>query len=253
MFRPRVIPTLLLNNEGLVKTIKFKKPTYIGDPINAVRIFNESYADELIFLDISASIENRIPSLELISELSDECFMPFSVGGGIRNINDVEKIIQAGAEKVVINSFAIENPNFINEASKLIGSQSVVASIDVKKNFFNKYQVYTYSGTKKNKFNLIEYVKMLEDQGAGEIYINSIDRDGMMNGYDIDLIKSITKILKIPVICSGGARNIDDFKNAIKIGGASAVSAGSMFVFQKKRDAVLINFPTRQQLSKLSY
>ena len=253
MFRPRVIPTLLLKDGGLVKTINFKDPTYIGDPINAVRIFNESYADELIFLDITAMKEKRIPSLNLISKLSDECFMPFSVGGGIRKLDDIIKIIQAGAEKVIINSFAVENPDFISQAANIIGSQSVIVSMDVRRKLFKGYEVVTHSGIRKTGIHPIDHAKIVEEKGAGELFLNSIDRDGMMNGYDIELIKEITRALSIPVICSGGAGKFEDFEEAIRVGGAMAVSAGSMFVFQKIRNSVLINFPTKDQLKTLFY
>jgi len=238
---------------GLVKTIKFKKPVYIGDTINAVKIFNESLADELIVLDIDASRENRPLPIDLISDLSNECFMPFSFGGGIKTLEDIEKIIYAGAEKIIINSSSVINPTLIKNASNLIGRQSVIVSIDVKKTLFNRNEVIIKSGTKKTGLNPVDHARNMELMGAGEIFINSIDRDGTQLGYDFKLIKEITKAVSIPVICCGGARSIFDFKDAIFNYGASAVSAGSFFVFQNNRNSVLIQYPTKNQLKTLFY
>lgn len=253
MFRPRVIPCLLLMNNELVKTIKFKDPIYVGDIINAVRIFNESQADELIFLDITATKEKKIPSLELISKLSDECFMPFSVGGGIRNLEDVKNIIQSGAEKVILNTYAIENHDFITDVANSIGSQSVVISIDTKKKMFGGYEVYSHSGLKKTGLNPIDFAMLAEQKGAGEIFINSIDKDGTMQGYDIDLVQKISDSVSIPVIACGGAGKFEDLVTLHDKGGASALSAGSMFVFHGKHRAVLVNYPAQNQLKKLIY
>jgi imidazole glycerol-phosphate synthase subunit HisF len=253
MFRPRVIPCLLLQNNELVKTIKFKKPTYVGDSINAVRIFNESHADELIFLDISATQENRIPSLELISKLSDECFMPFSVGGGIRKLKDVKRIIQSGAEKIILNTYAIENPDFINEVANSVGSQSVVVSIDVKKKLWGGYEVLTHSGRKKTGLNPVDFAQLATQKGAGEIFVNSIDRDGTMIGYDTELVKNISEAVTIPVIACGGSGSFSDLEELNIKSEVSALSAGSMFVFHGKHRAVLVNYPTQKQLMKLIY
>lgn len=251
MLKTRVIPCLLLKNQGLVKTIQFTDPHYVGDPINAVRIFNEKEVDELIFLDITATRENRKPNFKLISEIASECFMPFSYGGGIRDLHDVKEIFNLGVEKVVINSHAIENPDFINKISELFGSQSVVVSIDVKKTLLGKYEVSTLNGKKNTKHEPVTFAKHMEIMGAGEIFLNSIERDGTMQGYDIKLIKEVSTSLSIPVIACGGAGRLEDFADAIKKGGASAVAAGSMFVFYGKHRAVLINYPTIQSLEKL--
>ncbi|NUM50614.1 MAG: imidazole glycerol phosphate synthase subunit HisF [Flavobacteriales bacterium] len=251
MFRPRIIPVLLLKNKGLVKTINFKSPTYIGDPINAVKIFNDMRSDELVFLDITASVENRLPLPEIISNISDEAYMPFAVGGGIKSINDVKAMIGAGAEKVVINSAAVTNPELISQVAELFGRQSIIVSIDVKKNLFGKQKVYTHSGTKQTALNPIEHAIEMEKRGAGEILINSIDKEGCMTGYDIDLIKKITSVVKIPVIAVGGAGNLEHIKQAVTEGGASAAAAGSLFVYHGPLKGVLINYPEQKVLQNL--
>lgn len=250
MFRPRVIPTLLLKDKGLVKTVKFSKPTYIGDPINAVKIFNEMEADELVFLDVSATNENRTPSFDLIKQIGDEAFMPFAVGGGIKNIADIKKIISAGAEKIVINSAAFYNKNLIDEAASVIGSQSIIVSIDVKKNFFGKYEVYVNGGKKNTSISPEKYAEEFAKKGAGEILLNSIDKDGTMSGYDLTLIKSVSSAVDIPVVACGGAGKKEDFTAAINFG-ASAVAAGSMFVYYGSRKGVLINYPEKEELNKI--
>ena len=251
MFRPRVIPCLLLKDQGLVKTVKFKNPRYVGDPMNAIRIFNKKKADELIFLDIMATKENRIPNIELIKNIGEECMMPFSVGGGIKSMKDIESIFKAGAEKVVINSSAVMNPKILKDASSHFGRQSIIFSIDVKKNIFGNYIIYTNSGKKSTGLNPFEFVKIAEENGAGEIFLNSIDRDGTYKGYDIELIKGISNRLEIPVIASGGASKIDDLKRAWIEGNAFAAAAGSMFVFHGRKRAVLINYPLRSELLNL--
>lgn len=252
MYRSRVIPCLLLKDRGLVKTIRFKNPTYIGDPINAVRIFNEKEVDELMFLDITATKENRIPNYKLIRDIASECFMPFAYGGGIRDLDTIKKILQLGAEKVIINSYAVENPNFIKEASEIFGNQSIVISIDVKKTLFSSYEIYTYSGSKNTLINPFEFAGLMEMMGAGELFLNSIDRDGTMKGYDIDLIKKITSKISIPLVASGGAGELQHIKEVLRDGKASAASAGSMFVFYGSRRAVLINYPSSEELKKLN-
>jgi cyclase len=251
VFRPRVIPTLLLKGKGLVKTIKFKNPKYIGDPINAVRIFNDLEADELIFLDITATKEKRTISPNLIKDIGDEAFMPFSVGGGIRTVDQARNSIAAGAEKVVLNTMAHEKPEIVAEVAEAIGNQSVVVSVDVSKDLFGKYRVYTSSGKKRAKTTLEEHITRVVSLGAGEIFINSINNDGEMLGYDIDLIKKISDLVGIPVIACGGAGNTKDLYLAFKEGHASAVSAGSMFVFHGPRRAVLINYPDKKELENL--
>jgi len=251
MLLTRVMPCLLLRNWGLVKTIKFDSPKYVGDPINTVRIYNEKEVDELIFLDITATKNNKQPPFQIISEIASECFMPFTYGGGIKNIEDAKTIYNIGVEKIAVNSYALENPEFISELANTFGNQSVVVSIDAKKGFFGKYKVCTQGGTKASKFNPVEFAIMMEKMGAGEILLTSIDNDGVMEGYDIELIQSVSNAVNIPVIACGGAGCVEDFKDAVKNGGASAVAAGSMVVYQGKNRAVLINFPDRKELEKL--
>jgi len=251
MFRPRVIVILLLKGLGLVKSIKFKNYRYIGDPINAVKIFNDLKADELVFLDILASREGRSISLDFVRNVGDEANMPFAVGGGVRTIQDIKKIINFGAEKVIINSYAVENPDFITEASDLFGNSTIVVSIDVKKTYFGKKQVYTLGGNKSSRLDPVVFAKLMEEKGAGEIIINSIDKDGLMTGYDLDLIKDVSMAVRIPVIAAGGAGSIEDFKKAVNNSYASAVSAGSMFVYHGPRKAVLINYPDNSDLKNI--
>lgn len=250
MLSARIIPCLLLKGTGLVKTTQFKKPVYVGDSTNAVRIFNKKEVDELIFLDITATKENRQPPINLISQISDECFMPLAVGGGIRTVQDAKALVNAGAEKVIINSYAVENPKFIQEAAQLMGNQSVVISIDAKKKRNGEYEVMTHAGTKPTGLNPVSWAKKAEQMGAGEIMINSIDQDGTMMGYDLKLIKMVSKAVGIPVIACGGAGKMEDFLKAIDQG-ASAVAAGSYFVFFGARKAVLINFPNETEIKKI--
>ncbi|SMD44068.1 cyclase [Aquiflexum balticum DSM 16537] len=250
MFRPRVIPVLLFKGLGLFKTKKFKNPNYLGDPINTVKLFNDLQADELMILDISASNENRTISLDFVKEIGDEAFMPFSVGGGIKNVKEAVKLIQSGSEKVIISEAFVKNPALIGQISKELGSQSVTVCLDVKKTFFMRYEVRYRNGRIKGKKTLLEYVKLAEDYGAGEIMINCIDKDGTMTGYDFEIIKEINKSVNIPSIICGGAGNIMDLKLAY-IHGAQAIAAGSMFVYHGPRKAVLINYPSREELFKL--
>ena len=249
MLKSRVIPCLLLKNEGLVKTIKFKNPKYVGDPLNAVKIFNDKEVDELVFLDITATIENRRPPVKLISQIATECFMPFCYGGGVRTVEDIAELFKLGVEKVAINSQAVENPDLIKRAADLFGSQSIVVSIDVKKNLFGKYRVFTHSGRKDSKLDPVEFAVRMQETGAGELFLNSIDRDGTRQGYDLTLTSKICEAVNIPVIACGGAGNIDHFAEAVKAG-ASAVSAGSMFVFQGEYRAVLITYPSIKELER---
>ena len=250
MFRPRVIPILLLKGLGLVKSIKFKDYKYIGDPINAVKIFNDLKADELVFLDIMASKEKRTISLDFVHKVGDEANMPFAVGGGIRTLQEIKEIINAGAEKVIINSYAVENPDFIRKASDIFGSSTIVVSIDVKRKILGNKQVYSYAGSKSTGINPISFAREMENEGAGEIIINSIDKDGTMSGYDIELIKSVSSAVTIPVVATGGAGSVNDFKAAIDAN-ASAVAAGSIFVYHGPRNAVLINYPSREEIEKV--
>lgn len=248
MHRARVIPCLLLKDRGLVKTVKFKEPKYIGDPINTVKIFNDKEVDELVLLDITATAKKTKPNMSIIHEIASECFMPLAYGGGINCVDDIKQIFGLGVEKVIINSHAIENPSFIKEAANRFGSQSIVVSVDVKKNLFGRYEIYTHGGRKKIKQTPTEFACKMQELGAGELLLNSVDMDGTMKGYDIELIKSVSRNLEIPLIACGGAGRIEDFKEAIKEGGASAVSAGSFFVFQGPNKAVLISYPSTKDL-----
>lgn len=248
--RPRVIPVLLLRGDGLVKGTRFKDYTYLGDPINAVHIFDEKEVDELIFLDITATRENRVPGLDYIAGIADECYMPFAVGGGIRNVEQIRALLQAGAEKISLNTAAMENPGLITQAANLFGSQSVLVSIDVRKGRGGFYHVYTHSGTKKTNFDPVQWAIRAAELGAGEILLTSIDHDGTMNGYDLNLVQQVSQTVPIPVIACGGAGSVEHFAEAIRHG-ASAVAAGSMFVFHGKRRAVLISYPTEVELQKV--
>ncbi len=247
----RIIPCLLLRDGGLVKTRKFKDSTYIGDPINAVKIFNEKEVDELIFLDIDATKEGKEPPYDLIYDIATECFMPFCYGGGVKNVDQVRKLISSGAEKIAINSAAFYNPQFIKDAVAVFGSSTIVVSIDYKKNIFGKSYVYVNGGKKSTKKEPLEYAKEMEALGAGELLINSIERDGIMGGYDVNLIRKISDAVSIPVIASGGAGCINDFKKAFQEGKASAVTAGSFFVFQGKKKGVLISYPGAEEIKEI--
>lgn len=251
VFRKRIIPVLLLLNRGLYKTVHFKDPKYVGDPINAVKIFNDKEVDELIFLDILATRERREPDYELIHQIATECFMPVCYGGGIRTLEQIRRIISLGVEKVAINSRAIEQISFIGEASREFASSTIVVSIDVKKDLFGTYRVHGVSGSKKTDLKLESYVSLIEDHGAGEVLLTSIDRDGTMSGYDLVLIEAISKRVSLPVIACGGASNVEDLRLALDHG-ASSAAAGSLFVFRGKHRAVLINYPPPPVVEALS-
>lgn len=249
MLMPRIIPCLLLRNKGLVKTIKFKDPKYVGDPINVIRIFNEKEVDELIFLDIEATTKSRLPPFAVIEEIASECFMPVCYGGGVNNIEDMRKIFNLGIEKISIGSYTIENPCFVKEAANIFGSQSIVVCIDVKKNIFGKYEVVINNGKKKTGLDPLSHALKMVEMGAGELLINSVDRDGTMAGYDFQLIKNIANNVNIPVIACGGAGNLNDIGDVINKAHASSGAAGSLFVFYGKHRAVLINFPTQEEIN----
>ena len=250
MLRTRVIPVLLLKDSGLVKTIKFKNPKYVGDPINAVKIFNEKEVDELVFLDINASKNNEEPNFEIVKNIASEAFMPLGYGGGITNLSQIEKLFRIGIEKVIINTAVIDYPELITEASKTFGSQSVVVSLDIKKNFFGNYELYSHSNDKSIKLRYLELIQKVEDLGAGEIIINSVDRDGTKSGYDLELLKKATDKVNVPVVACGGAANLEQMKMAVNYAGVSAVAAGSMFVFYGKHRAVLITYPDYNTLKE---
>ena len=244
MIRARVIPCLLLRGHGLVKTRKFKDPVYVGDPVNAVRIFSEKEVDELVVLDIDASREGREPDYELVAEIAGECFMPVAYGGGIQTLAQARKLIRCGIEKVVINSASIEQTGFIREIADVFGSQAVVGSIDARKTLLYGHRVFVKSGSVDTKLKPEDHAATLEQAGVGEILLTSIDRDGQMQGYDIELIKKVSAKVNVPVVACGGAGTLDHMRRAMSESGASAVSAGSMFVFYGKHRAVLINYPT---------
>ena len=248
MFRPRVIPVLLLRNGGLVKTEGFGKQRYIGDPINAVRIFNDLRADELVFLDILATREDRVISLDFVRDVGEEANMPFAVGGGIRSLQDIRNILSAGAEKVVINSYAAKNPDFIAEAADAFGSSTITVCIDVKKKRLGAPQTWTAGGTRATGYGPEEFAKLAEDKGAGEVIVQSISRDGTMEGYDLELIGRVSQAVTIPVVALGGAGGLDDLEQAYHETHASALAAGSMFVFHGPKRGVLISYPDRADM-----
>nr|WP_293303669.1 AglZ/HisF2 family acetamidino modification protein [Allomuricauda sp.] len=247
----RIIPCLLLRDDGLVKTVKFNKSTYIGDPINAVKIFNEKEVDELVFLDIDASRKKKEPPYQVIRDIATECFMPFCYGGGIKTIDQIRKIIASGAEKVAINTTAYYKPELIREAAEIFGSSTIVVSIDYKKNLFGKENVFVEGGKKNTKKDPVSYAVAMEELGAGELFVNSIERDGMMTGYDLGMVERITESVSIPVIACGGASKLDDFKSVLTTAGASAAAAGSFFVFQSKKKGVLISYPNPVEVKEI--
>jgi len=242
MLRPRIIPCLLIKDGGLVKTVRFDNPKYLGDPINAVKIFNEKQVDELIILDIDATVKNQEPDMEMISNLASECRMPICYGGGIKNVKQIRQIIALGVEKISISSAAIQNPNIVLEASKYVGNQSIVLTLDVKK-MNDEYQVFTHTGSKLTGLNLIEIIREYQNLGVGEIVINSISHDGIMNGYDFVLIDYIKDRVNVPLTILGGAGSHDDIGMLISKYGLIGASAGSLFVFKGVYKAVLINYP----------
>jgi cyclase len=241
MLRTRVIPCLLLKGQGLVKTIKYKDPKYIGDPINAIKIFNDKEVDELMLLDITASIEKRGPSFNTIKNVASECFMPLAYGGGIRHLEDIRRILAMGVEKVVLNTAAISQPELVAEAAREFGSQAIVVSMDVKKKFWGGYEVMTERATKKTGNDPIIFAQHMAAIGAGELLLSAVDRDGTQEGFDLDLIKSVSNSVGIPMIAVGGAGSYKDLAVA-KLSGAGALAAGSMFVFKGAHRAVLISY-----------
>lgn len=250
MLKTRVIPCLLLRGAGLVKTTRFKDPKYVGDPINAIRIFNDKEVDELVLLDITASREGRGPAFATIEEVASECFMPLAYGGGIGSVDDVRRILRLGVEKVVFNHAAWRAPEVLRDASREFGSQAIVASIDVKRKLLGRYEVFADGGTRATGADPIEYAKRMEDAGAGEIFLAAIDRDGTMSGYDLDLVAKVSAAVAVPVIACGGAGRTDDFAKAVA-SGAGAVAAGAMFVFHGPHRAVLITYPTPAELQAI--
>lgn len=251
MLQKRVIPCLLLHKGGLYKTKKFKNPTYIGDPINAIKIFNEKEVDELLFIDIDATRNNKEPNYKMIEDIASECFMPLCYGGGIKNVAQMKKIYTLGVEKISLSSSAVLNPELIKEASGLFGNQSVLVTVDIKKDFWGKKKVFINNGTKNTKLDPIEFILQVEKLGAGEIVINSIDNDGIMNGYDLELLKEIKSKIKIPIIALGGAGNLSHIKAAFEIARVDAVACGSMFVYKGNLKGILISYPPYQNIKEL--
>jgi imidazole glycerol-phosphate synthase subunit HisF len=251
MLRTRVIPCLLLKDESLVKTIKFKEYNYIGDPVNTVRIFNELEVDEIMFLDIFASRENRGINFKILSDIASECFMPLSYGGNIKNLNDAKKVFEIGFEKVVINSNAFNNIKIVEDIAKYFGNQSIVGSIDVKRSFWGSERVYSHHGKQKQNVGILEWAKQLENAGVGELLITSVEREGSWGGYDIELIKSITELVQVPVIANSGCGKVEHIAEVVKKTNVSACAVGSMVVYQKKGMGVLVNFPDKNKLEEV--
>jgi cyclase len=251
MLKPRVIPVLLLHDNGLVKTKKFSNPVYVGDPVNAVKIFNLKEVDELVFLDINASKNNTEPDYELITDIAAEAFMPFGYGGGVKNIDQIRRLLRVGVEKIIINT-ALENEDFVKESVKIFGSSTIVASIDVIKTGTNNYYLYSHLHKKSHtKIDIFEYIRKIELLGVGEIFINNVERDGMFSGYDISFLNKVSELVGVPVIGCGGARDLQDIKELIKHTGCTAAAAGSLFVFYGKHKAVLITYPEEKELINL--
>lgn len=250
MPRKRVIPVLLYQKNGLYKSTRFENPVYVGDPMNAVKIFNEKFTDELIFIDTEASKLKKEPDYELIQRITGECFMPLSYGGGITNCQQIEKIIRSGNEKIILGSSALFNPEFVREATRNFGTSTVVVCMDIKKNWLGAYMMYSHTKSKITDIKAIDFIRLIEDMGAGEIMINDVVKDGTLSGYDEILIQQMSSRVKIPVIACGGASSTDDFKKAFSRG-ASAVAAGSLFIFRGKHKAVLINYPEPEEIDAL--
>lgn len=252
MLRPRIIPCLLIKNNGLVKTIRFGDFKYVGDPINAVRIFNEKEVDELIVLDIDATVQRREPNYALIARLAAECRMPLCYGGGIKTVEQTQQIIGLGVEKVAISAAAVQTPELISEAAVRVGSQSIVFVMDVKKSgLLRRYEIFTHNGTRATGLDPTNFARQVAKLGAGEIVINSIDRDGEMKGYDLDLIERVRSETSLPITALGGASSLDDVRSLIRRFGIIGAAAGSLFVFKGKYRAVLINYPSRSEKDAL--
>lgn len=251
MLYPRIIPCLLVKDKGLVKTVKFKDPKYVGDPINAVKIFNEKECDELMVIDIDATAHNREPDYKMIENIAAECRMPLCYGGGVKTAEQAQKIFNLGVEKIALSSAAIDNIDLVTEIAGQVGAQSIVVVLDVKKKLFGGYAIYTENGTRQSKIDLISYVQALQSAGIGELVINSIDQDGCMGGFDLNLIDTIKPLTHVPLTVLGGAGSIEDISKLIKQHGIIGISAGSLFVFKGKYRAVLINYPSPKEKKKM--
>ena len=250
MKRVRIIPIITVQQWGVVKSVKFKKHRYIGDPINTVKIFNDKEVDELAVVDIDCSRKNTPIQFNKISEVVSEAFMPVAYGGGIKTVDDIKRIIGVGVEKVIINTQAAQSPNLIKEGAKVFGSQSMVVSIDLKKNWLGKSKVYIKAGDKPLDLSPVEYAKKMEEAGAGELLVTSIDREGSFSGYDLEGVREIAEAVQIPVVINGGAAGLSDFYKGIVEGKASAVAASSRFVYAGRTNGVLINFPSQEKLKE---
>jgi len=245
MLRPRLIPCLLVRQKGLVKTLRFTDEKYVGDPINAVRIFNEKEVDELMVLDIDATARQSEPDYVMITNLAAECRMPLCYGGGVKTVQQIVKIIGMGVEKVAISSVAVSNPRVVSEMASYVGSQSIVAVLDLKKNRSGIFEIWTHNGTRNTGRELVEFARELEGLGIGELVLNSIDRDGTMLGYDREILRRIRDIVRVPVTVLGGAASLDDIGELVREFGIVGAAAGSLFVFKGAFKAVLINYPSR--------
>ena len=252
MLRTRIIPLLLLRDKSLVKTVRFGEFTYVGDPCNTVRIFNELEVDELSFVDITATLEGRRPHLALLADIANECFMPLSYGGGIRSFEDAQAVFRVGFEKVIVNSHAFEEPGLVSRIADHFGSQAVIVAIDVKRDSRGRPTVRTRSGTRDTGLDPVEWAREAERRGAGEILLTSIEREGTWQGFEVDLVRSVADAVQIPVIAHGGAGTVGHIKAVVEHGHASAVALGSMIVFQKKGMGVLVNFPEQEALETLT-
>jgi len=251
MLRPRIIPCLLVSDNGLVKTVKFKDPKYVGDPINAVKIFNEKEVDELLVVDIDATVQNREPNYRLIGQFAVECRMPLCYGGGIKTVDQARRIIGLGVEKVSLSAAALADPKLITAIADEVGRQSVVVVLDVKKKLLGGYEVFTHNGTKSTKRSAVDVAREAEQRGAGEIVINNIDHDGVMKGYDLQLCKELRSAVSVPMSFLGGAGTLEHVRDLLKVCGVVGAAAGSMFVFKGAYRAVLINYPPRAQRDEL--
>jgi cyclase len=249
MLKARIIPTLLIQNKGLVKTSQFKNPVYLGDPINAIKIFNEKEVDELVIFDIEASKNRKGIDWSMLNRLNREAFMPLGYGGGIKTIDDIKRIINLGYEKVILNSAILSNPRLLKDACEIVGSQSLVACVDIREASDGSYKVYDHLVRKSTDTDPLDYIRMLESMGAGEIIVHSVDREGTYRGYDIGILKEIASQIKIPIIALGGASSLQDLRDVLKTE-ISAAAAGSIFVFFGRLRAVLINYPTREEIER---
>jgi cyclase len=247
MVQPRAIPALLLKGDGLVKTRRFAEPQYVGDPINAVKLFNDLEADELLFLDITATADRREPAYHRIADIAAEAFMPIAYGGGVSSLHQARRLFQLGIEKVAVTTAADEDPTLISELAAEFGSQAVVGGIDVKRDWLGRLRVCTRSGTHRTRREVVSYARELQERGAGELLLNSIDRDGTYEGYDLELIHSVSAAVTVPVVACGGAGSLAHLGDAVRAG-ASAAAAGSLFVFTGPHRAVLINYPSATEL-----